>query len=47
MRYNGFLTADLNGGAAPGYSTGQAQAAVERIAAGPSFRRASRSNRPI
>ncbi|MET0969708.1 MAG: efflux RND transporter permease subunit, partial [Tardiphaga sp.] len=32
MRYNGFLTADLNGGAAPGYSTGQAQAAVERIA---------------
>jgi multidrug efflux pump len=33
MRYNGFLTADLNGGAAPGYSTGQAQAAVERIAA--------------
>ncbi len=33
MRYNGFLTADLNGGAAPGYSTGQAQAAVEKIAA--------------
>jgi multidrug efflux pump len=33
MRYNGFLTADLNGGAAPGYSTGQAKAAVERIAA--------------
>jgi multidrug efflux pump len=33
MRYNGFLTADLNGGAAPGYSTGQAQAAVERVAA--------------
>jgi multidrug efflux pump len=33
MRYNGFLTADLNGGAAPGYSTGQAQAVVERIAA--------------
>jgi multidrug efflux pump len=33
MRYNGFLTADLNGGAAPGFSTGQAKAAVERIAA--------------
>ncbi|MFG1359873.1 efflux RND transporter permease subunit [Xanthobacter pseudotagetidis] len=32
MRYNGFLTADVNGGAAPGFSTGQAQAAVERIA---------------
>ena len=33
MRYNGFLTADLNGGAAPGYSTGQAQDVVEKIAA--------------
>jgi multidrug efflux pump len=33
MRYNGFLAADINGGAAPGYSSGQAQAAVERIAA--------------
>ncbi len=33
MRYNGFLTADVNGRAAPGYSSGQAQAAVERIAA--------------
>jgi multidrug efflux pump len=33
MRYNGFPSADVNGGAAPGYSTGQAQAAVERIAA--------------
>ena len=32
MRYNGFLTADVNGGPAPGYSTGQAQAAVDRIA---------------
>jgi multidrug efflux pump len=32
MRYNGFLTADVNGGAAPGYSTGQAQAAVDRVA---------------
>ncbi|MFJ5487821.1 efflux RND transporter permease subunit, partial [Hansschlegelia beijingensis] len=33
MRYNGFLSADINGGAAPGYSTGQAQAAVTKIAA--------------
>lgn len=33
MRYNGFLAADISGGAAPGYSSGQAQAAVERIAA--------------
>ncbi|MEP9376492.1 multidrug efflux RND transporter permease subunit [Aquabacter sp. CN5-332] len=33
MRYNGFLTADVNGGAAPGYSSGEAQKAVERIAA--------------
>jgi multidrug efflux pump len=33
MRYNGFLTSDVNGNAAPGYSTGQAQAAVARIAA--------------
>ena len=33
MRYNGFLSADVNGGAAPGYSTGQAQDAVARIAA--------------
>jgi len=33
MRYNGFLSADINGQAAPGYSSGQAQAAVERIAA--------------
>ncbi|HET9471163.1 MAG TPA: efflux RND transporter permease subunit, partial [Usitatibacter sp.] len=33
MRYNGFLSADVNGRAAPGYSSGEAQAAVERIAA--------------
>jgi multidrug efflux pump len=33
MRYNGFLSADINGGPAPGYSSGQAQDAVERIAA--------------
>ena len=32
MRYNGYPSADVNGGAAPGWSTGQAQAAVERIA---------------
>ncbi|AKJ29886.1 efflux RND transporter permease subunit [Caldimonas brevitalea] len=32
MRYNGFLSADVNGGAAPGYSSGQAREAVERIA---------------
>ena len=32
MRYNGFLSADVNGAAAPGYSTGQAQNAVARIA---------------
>jgi multidrug efflux pump len=32
MRYNGFLTADVSGGPAPGYSSGEAQAAVERIA---------------
>ncbi len=32
MRYNGFLSADVNGGAAPGYSTGQAQDAIARIA---------------
>jgi multidrug efflux pump len=31
-RYNGFLAADINGGPAPGYSSGQAQAAIERIA---------------
>jgi multidrug efflux pump len=33
MRYNGFLTADVNGGPAPGYSSGQAQDAIKRIAA--------------
>ncbi len=33
MRYNGFPSADINGGAAPGYSSGQAQDAVTRIAA--------------
>ena len=33
IRYNGFLSADINGRAAPGYSSGQAQDAIERIAA--------------
>ncbi|PPC76459.1 transporter [Pokkaliibacter plantistimulans] len=32
MRYNGFLAADINGAPAPGYSTGQAQEAIDRIA---------------
>lgn len=32
-RYNGFLAADINGGPAPGFSSGQAEAAVERVAA--------------
>ncbi len=30
-RYNGFLAADVNGAAAPGFSSGQAQAAIEKI----------------
>ncbi|MFJ9989323.1 efflux RND transporter permease subunit [Pseudomonas putida] len=33
MRYNGFPSADVSGAAAPGYSSGQAKAAVERVAA--------------
>src|SRR4029079_195968 len=33
MRYNGYLAADINGRAAPGFSSGEAQAAVARIAA--------------
>lgn len=31
MRYNGFRSADLNGGPAPGFSSGQAQQAIVRI----------------
>lgn len=31
MRYNAYRAADVNGGPAPGYSTGQAQAAMTRI----------------
>jgi multidrug efflux pump len=30
-RYNGYRSADINGGPAPGYSTGQAQAAITKI----------------
>jgi multidrug efflux pump len=33
VRYNGFIAADINGGAAPGWSTDQAQDAIARIAA--------------
>ena len=31
MHYNGFLTAEINGAAAPGYSSGQAEDAMERL----------------
>jgi multidrug efflux pump len=31
MHYNGYLAADLNGAPAPGYSTGQAQKAIEQV----------------
>ncbi|WP_010489956.1 efflux RND transporter permease subunit [Pseudomonas sp. S9] len=31
MHYNGFITAEINGSAAPGYSSGQAEAAMERL----------------
>ncbi|TDV16863.1 hydrophobe/amphiphile efflux-1 (HAE1) family protein [Paraburkholderia caballeronis] len=33
VRYNGYTAADINGGPAPGYSSGQAQEAAERVAA--------------
>jgi len=33
VRYNGFTAADINGGPAPGFSSAQAEAAAERIAA--------------
>ncbi|MBQ5946290.1 efflux RND transporter permease subunit [Massilia sp. ST3] len=33
QRYNGYVAAELNGGPAPGVSSGQAQAAMEKIAA--------------
>src|SRR5690606_28675400 len=32
MRYNGYTSADVNGGPAPGFSSGQAREAAERIA---------------
>ena len=32
VRYNGYTAADINGGPAPGYSSGQAQAVIEKIA---------------
>ena len=32
QRYNAYVSADINGAAAPGFSSGQAQAAMERIA---------------
>ncbi|MES2623982.1 MAG: multidrug efflux RND transporter permease subunit [Pseudomonadota bacterium] len=33
QRYNGFRAADINGGAAPGFSSGEAQAVMERLLA--------------
>ncbi|PXV56904.1 multidrug efflux pump [Dyella jiangningensis] len=33
QHYNGYPTAEINGGPAPGYSSGQAQAAIEKLAA--------------
>ena len=47
MRYNGFLAADINGGAAPGFSTGQAQAAVDAHRRGNAAERFRASNGPI
>ncbi|MGN6316376.1 efflux RND transporter permease subunit [Trinickia sp.] len=32
VRYNGYTAADINGGPAPGYSSDQAQSAIQRIA---------------
>jgi multidrug efflux pump len=31
QHYNGFITAEINGAAGPGYSSGQAQAAIEKL----------------
>jgi multidrug efflux pump len=31
MHYNGFITAEINGAAAPGYSSGQAEIAIEKL----------------
>lgn len=33
MRYNAYRTADINGGPAPGFSSGEAEAAIEKILA--------------
>ncbi len=33
MHYNGFITAEINGAAAPGYSSGQAEKAIEKLLA--------------
>ncbi len=33
MRYNGYAAADISGGPAPGYSSGQAEAIMEKLAA--------------
>ena len=33
MRYNGYTAADVNGAAAPGFSSGQAEALMEKVAA--------------
>jgi multidrug efflux pump subunit AcrB len=33
MRYNGYTAADVNGAAAPGFSSGQAEALIEKLAA--------------
>src|SRR5271170_6308280 len=33
MRYNGYPAAEINGAAAPGYSSGQAEALMEKLAA--------------
>jgi multidrug efflux pump len=33
MRYNGYPAAEINGAAAPGYSSGQAEAIIEKLAA--------------
>src|SRR3546814_9181124 len=32
LHYNGYPTAEINGGPAPGFSSGQAQAAMEKLA---------------
>ena len=32
VRYNGYTAADINGGPRPGYSSSQAEAAIERVA---------------